>query len=186
MKLLLIFLITISVSFGTTINSSILKIHATIVPKLYLMDYSYREKTKNDMITIALIYTKIDYKNALLLKNKIDYKYSKGLKSYKVRTVVIPYEKVDSCNANIYYTFPSKFENIKKVIRQADENEALTFAYLENDLKYGIMISLNIGKKVKPVLNLDAIRLYNISFRPILLDISSIYGSNINKKENIL
>ncbi len=37
------------------------------------------------------------------------------------------------------------------------------------------MLSLNISKKIKPIVNLNAIRASNITFRPVLLDISKIY-----------
>jgi len=183
MKLFFLLGIAFSLIFATTINGSLLKIHATIVPKLFLMDYSYKEKVNNNSIIIALIYNRVDYKKALLLKNRIEDRYSRGLKSFHIKTKLVLYSDIDGFDANIYYLFPSESEDIRKVLKKADENQALTFSYLENDLKYGVMISLNIGKKVRPILNLDAIRQYKISFRPILLDICNIY---VNNKEDIL
>jgi len=149
------------------------------------MDYQYKEKIDNNSIVIAIIYKNLDYKNALSLKNKIDSKYSDGMKSYKIVVKLTPYNKVENTNANIYYLFPSTHENIKKVIQKANENQAITFSYLNNDLRYGVMVSLKIGNKVKPILNLNAVKLHNISFRPILLNISSIYSKTIsNALEN--
>lgn len=176
---LILFTLTYSL-FGVTINDSLLKIHATLVPKIYLMDYKYKEKIDNNSIVIALVYKDSDYKNALSLKNKIKLKYGGGIKSYKIEVKLIPYSKIDRSDANIYYLFPSTSENIKKVIQKANENQALTFSYLNNDLRYGVMASLKMGNKVKPLLNLDAIKLHNISFRPILLNISSIFSQTSN------
>lgn len=178
MKFLILLLILTSSIFAVTINESLLKIHATLLPKLYLMDYSYAKKIKNNSITMAIMYHKSEYKNALSLKNKIETRYSNGLKSYKIEVQLVLYSNIENSNANIYYLFPTNSKNIKNVVKKANEKKALTFSYLKDDLKYGVMISLVIGIKVKPILNLNAIKVHNISFRPILLNISSIF---INK-----
>jgi len=183
--LILIFLFTSSI-FAVTIKDSLLKIHATLVPKLYLMDHSYKKKIKDDSIKIVITYNNSNYKSALSLKNKIESKYDNGLADYKVTVKLSLYSELTNNDANIYYIFPSSSKNIKNVVKKANENKALTFSYLEDDLKYGVMISLVIGVKVKPILNLNAIKLHNISFRPILLNISNIYrekyiGLNLTK-----
>ncbi|MEA3229139.1 MAG: YfiR/HmsC family protein [Campylobacterota bacterium] len=174
MRYILLLLVTTSM-FGLNINSSLLKVHATLVPKLYLMDYQHKKKIENNSIVIALVSSRLDCKSALLLKNEMNLKYKKGLKSYDLEIKNVLYSDIGDINANIYYLFPTDAKNIRKAIEKADKNRAVTFSYLEDDLKYGVMISLNIGHKVKPILNLDAIRLYDISFRPILLNISSVY-----------
>ena len=179
MKIFIIFIIFTTSLFSVTINDSLLKIHATLVPKLYLMDHAYKEKITNNSITIALLYNQTNYKNALTLKNSIDSKYANGIQSYKIKTQIVPYSKMDKTKANIYYLFPTNRVNIKKVIQKAKSTQSLTFSYLKDDLKYGVMISLNVGNRVKPILNLNAIKLYNISFRPMLLNISSIYSDKI-------
>ncbi|MEA2098790.1 MAG: YfiR/HmsC family protein [Campylobacterota bacterium] len=173
--LILLFFITSSI-FATSINDSLLRVHATLVPKLYLMDHAYIEKIKDNSIVIAIIYNQSDYKSALSLKNKIDSKYHQGLKTYHIETQLLLYSDIQNSDANIYYLFPSKSKNIKTAIKKASKNQALTFSYLKDDLKHGVMISLSIGIKVKPILNLDAIKSHNISFRPILLNISNIYA----------
>jgi hypothetical protein len=161
--------------FALHINESLLKVHATLVPKISLMDYKFSEKLKNNTITIAIMYNKSEYKDAKFLKDKIDTRYQNGIQSYKVKSKLVLYSNVKQAQANVYYLFPTSEHNIIRTIEQAQENSALTFSYLQDDLKYGVMISLNIGNKIKPVLNLEAIKMYNIALRPVLLDISSIY-----------
>ncbi len=180
MKIFILFLIFTIPIFATTLNNSLLKIHATLVPKIYMMDHAYKEKIDDNSIIIALLYNKVNYKDALSLKEKIDIKYVNGIKSYKIKVALISYSKINNFKANIYYLFPTNISNIKKVVKKANANRALTFSYLKNDLKYGVMISLNIENRVKPILNLDAIKLHNISFRPVLLNISTIYSTNSN------
>ena len=52
-----------------------LKIHATLAPKLLLMDYAFKEKTTNNTINIVIAYENNDYKSAQLLKRTIEQKY---------------------------------------------------------------------------------------------------------------
>jgi len=177
--ILLIFLLIQSV-FGLSINESLLKIHAVLVPKIYLMDYDFKEKLKNNSITITILYDSNSYKSAVLLKNKIEAKYHQKIENYTIKTILLPYRKVTNSYANLYYLFPTNTKNIKRVIKQAQRVKALTFSYSKNDLKDGIMLSLEVGKKVKPIINLNAVKTHNITFRPILLKISNIYTKNYN------
>ncbi len=177
------FLIFFAVSlFGSNLNESLLKVHATLVPKIYLMDYDFHKKIINNTITIAIIYKKIDYPSAKELQALMKSRYKKGIKSYKIQPVLVRYADVATAEANIYYLFPSAKKQIQKVIKKASDNNALTFSYKEDDLKYGIMISLSIEKKVKPLLNLEAIKANSIFLRPVLIDISTIYTSNLSSK----
>jgi len=161
--------------FGFNINESLLKVHATLVPKISLMDYQFKDKLKNNAITIAIMYKDSEYKDALSLKKKIDSRYKDGIKSYGVSSKIVPYRDIESTKVNIYYLFPARTADIKRAIKQAKTNSALTFSYLKDDLRHGVMISLNISKKIKPILNLNAIKTNNIAFRPVLIDISNIY-----------
>ncbi len=174
----LFFLLTFSL-FGTTINQSLLKIHATLVPKIYLMDYKFKDKLVDNTITIAILYKKNDYQSAKELQTLMNNKYKKGIKSYRVNPILVSYADVDETQANIYYLFPSDKKQILKVVKKASLDDALTFAYQRDDLRYGVMISLSIAKKVKPLLNLKAIQLHEISLRPILIDISTIFVNDL-------
>ena len=180
MKIFILFFAFSISLFATTISESLLQIHATLMPKVYLMDYSYKEKIDNNSIVIAIAYNKVDYSSAQSLKEKIEAKYRDGIKSYSIDVKLVPYSQVDKNSANIYYLFPTNSKNIKKVIKKANEDNALTFSYLKDDLQHGIMISVSIGNRVKPILNLNAIKLHNISFRPVLLNISKIYSSTLS------
>ncbi len=177
MKYLFLLISLSSLLFSSNIEQSLLKIHATLVPKLLLMDYNFKEKTINNTINIVIAYDEIDYKYVKKLRKDIEHKYPNGLKSYKINIIPIKYSKlgkIDS-NINLYYLFPSKKENIYKLIENANKKQALTFSYQNNDLSYGVMSSVYIGSKVKPLLNLIALKANDITLRPVLLKISKIY-----------
>jgi len=178
MKILLQFILLLSLLptlSGNSINESLLKIHATLIPKIYLMDYKFEDKLKNNTISIAIIYHDNNYKEAQVLKNRIETRYKEGLKSYHVSAQLITYDDLTTASANVFYLLPSTKEDINRAVKQANHYQALTFSYLSEDLKYGVMISLNVEKNVKPILNLEAIKLHKISLRPVLIDISNIY-----------
>jgi len=178
MKYILIILIFVSSVFGISINKSVLKIHATLIPKIYLMDYNFKEKIKNNSINIAILYDMSDYKNAVLIKEQIETKYHNKIESYSIKVVLVSYSNIKNTDANIYYLLPTTTKNIKKTINIAKTNHALTFSYSSTDLKDGVMLSLKIDSKVKPIINLSAVKLNDITFRPILLKISHIYTKN--------
>jgi len=179
MKILLLLLSLISSVFALSINDTLLKVHATLVPKIYLMDYKFQDKLKNNTITIAIMYHGNDYRDAKKLKNLILSRYENGIKSYKVEPKIVNYKEIQRVEANIYYLLPTVSQEIKEVVKKADTNDALTFSYLRDDLKHGVMISLNVSKKIKPLLNLSAIKSHKIVFRPVLIDISTIYNKDL-------
>jgi len=180
MKTVLLLLVLISSSFALTINDSLLKIHATLIPKVYLMDYNFKKKLHNRTITIAILYEKSEYKSAKSLKEKIKFRYPEGINSYKIVSKLVPYREVSNSDANIFYMLPSSKTMIQKSVKHAQKNYALTFAYNKKDLNYGVMVSLNVAKKIRPILNLEAIKLNDIEMRPILIQISQIFTYSLN------
>ena len=139
------------------------------------MDSNFQKKIKNNSIKIAILYDANSYQSALLLKDKIETRYPNKIQDYTIQTVLLPYNKKITYDANLYYLFPTDSKNIQLIINKAKKIKALTFSYLNSDLNNGIMLSLDIGKKVKPIINLNAAKSGEITFRPILLKISKIY-----------
>jgi len=181
MKLLFTLILVYTSTFALTINDSLLKIHATLLPKIYLMDYKYSNKFIDNSIVIAIAYNKREYKNALSLKNKIDTKYHHNIKNHNIKTKIVLYKNIKRTKANIYYLLPAKKRDILNTIETARKNDALTFSYLKDDLKYGVMLSVVIGEKVQPIINIDAIKMEHINLRPILLKISTIYKQSSDR-----
>ena len=184
MKAFFLLLTFVSSIYAFNFNESLLNMHATLLPKIYLMDYDFQKKSANKTITIALLYERGEYKSAQFLEEQILKKYKKGIQSYKLNVKLVNYNDMKNLHANIYYLFPSTKKNALKAVQKASKEDAITFAYAKEDLKYGIMISLDVAKKTKPLLNLEAIKKNNISLRPILIDISSIYGSKTDSLLN--
>jgi hypothetical protein len=156
-----------------------------MLPKIFLMDYAHEQKCERGVLTINLLHEKSHFNNARSLQKMINSKYQNKIGSYTIEVNLIAYEDMQNSSGNIFYMFPSSEKNIKDAIFVAKRNSAITFAYLEDNLRYGAMISINVGVQVKPILNLEAIRANEITFRPLLLDISLIFSS-INRHNNTL
>lgn len=175
MKFILLLLFLTYSLFGININESLLSVHATLVPKIPLMDYKFQEKVPQKTIHIVIFYDKNDYRNAKLFEKKIHAKYDKGIKEYPIKTTLHVYNKKQAPLANLYYLLPSNKKNISNVIKMGAKNSIITFSYSPKDLADGAMISLLIGTKVQPIINLKALKANSITFRPIFLKISTIY-----------
>ncbi len=177
MKTLLTFLLLYITVIAAEINPSLLQIHATLFPKTILMDYNFKKKLYNENIVLALIYDEHDAASAKALKRKIETKYHNTIYNYPLKIVLRSYSDAtkEQLKATSYYLFPSQKKSMTTLINIAAKNHAITFAYKNEDLQYGAMISTEISIRVKPIINIDALKREMISLHPTLLEISKIY-----------
>ena len=177
MKILISIFLFSSFLLSKTIDNTLLDIHATIMPKVLLLEYDIEKKIKDKKIYIMIAYEKNNYNDMKFLRDAIKRKYPNGISGYKIEITLLRYSEYDKCDprANLLYIFPSSSKNINKLIKDYKKCNTVTFAsdkeYLDNDA----MISIDVGKKVKPIINLDAIKKSGISFKPVLLSISKVY-----------
>ena len=182
MKTLLILSLLWLTTFASEINTSLLKVHATLFPKTILMDYNFEKKLYNESIVLALIYDEHNKISAQLLKKKIEAKYQNSIHNYPLKVVLSSYSNAlkKDLKATSYYLFPSHKKNIKALVALAGLEHSITFTYKNKDLEYGAMISTEIAARVKPIINIDALKREAISLRPILLKISKIYYQDVS------
>lgn len=180
MRYLFIFIISAIILFSYTLNDSLIKVHANIAPKLLLMDYEFENKVAQDTVCVLIVYEKDDYIGAKELQKHIEHIYENRLKSYKLFIETATYSELSDYNetVNLFYLFPASKENITLAVNKAKTSQALTFSYMSGDLKNGVMSSVLVGLKVKPILNLRAIEDNKITLRPVLLKISKIYATD--------
>jgi len=177
MKVIISILLLVSFLFSKTLNNSLLDIHATIMPKVLLLEHGVEKKIKDNKINITIAYEDNNYKDMKFLKTSIESKYPKGISGYEIVIDLINYNNFQKCkkNTNILYIFPSSEQNVIYLINAYKECDAITFASIKKYLKFDAMISIDVGKKVKPIVNLNAVKNSGISFKPVLLSISKVY-----------
>jgi len=163
--------------FAVPLKDDLMRIHATLIPKIMMMNYDFNKRLIDNTISIAIIYDNTEQKQeALALKRYLNAKYPGGFQNHKIKIVFLSYNKITFTQKHtLYYFLPTSKSQIKNVVAVAYKNKAFTFAYQEKDLQYGVMISVKISNKVKPILNIDALKATGISMRPILLKVAEIF-----------
>jgi hypothetical protein len=159
------------------LKDDLIRIHATLIPKIMMMDYDFKKRLVNNEIFIAVVYKNAQQKNdALALKRYMKAKYPNGFQNHKISLEFISFKNIHLANKHsLYYILPSSEKEIKDAIDICNKQDALSFSYNFKDLKYGVILSVKITNKVKPVINVDALKKTQITVRPVLLKVAEIY-----------
>ena len=179
-NLFIIFVLFVSVTstlLAEHLKDDLMRIHATLIPKIMMMDYDFKKRLVNNEISIAVVYENIQQKiDALALKRYINAKYPNGFQNHKINLEFISFKNIHLAKKHsLYYILPSSENAIRDVLNTTNKQEALSFSYNNEDLKYGVMLSVKITNKVKPIINVDALKETDVTVRPVLLKVAEIY-----------
>jgi hypothetical protein len=157
-------------------QDALLKIHATLLPKTVLMDYQFEQKLVNNAIVVGILCEKRGRFSAERLAKYILVKYKNGIKDYPVKVKIFYYDNLSgpAMAATIYYFMPAPANCISTALELL-QDERLIFSSDPADLRLGTVISIMVQQRVKPVINIDALRKRNISLRPVIMKISKMY-----------
>lgn len=158
-------------------DDDILNIYSKMLPRFILMS-SQKEKI-TDEIEICILHDSIDDRDAKLLIDKVKSNYPDGINNDKVKLLSTGYNNLHVCkNAQSAFLFNSNDRNIKKAILFLNRKKILTISYNAQLLENGAQISLFIGRKVQPYINMQEILKNNIKLDNILLRVSKIYSKS--------
>ena len=157
-------------------QDALLKIHATLLPKTVLMDYQFEQKLIDNAIVVGVFCEKRGRFSAERLAKYILLKYKNGIKDYPVKVKIFYYDNlpVSAMAATIYYFMPASANCISTTLELL-QDERLIFSSDPADLRLGTIISIMVKQRVKPIINIDALRKRNISLRPVIMKISKMY-----------
>lgn len=173
-RILLFLSIISNMTLLNAYDSDILNIYSKMLPRFVLMS-NKKEKVDKE-IKICILYDKVDERDALLLVKKINTNYPNGIKDDKIKLLMGDYSSLDICkNSQSAFLFNSNEKNIKNAISFLNRQEVLSIAYDAQALENGAQISLFIGRKVQPYINIKEILDNNIVLDNILLRVSKIY-----------
>jgi hypothetical protein len=159
---------------ATTYNDDTLNIFSKISPRLVLMS-SQKEKL-TDEINICILHNEMDKKLSSLLVYKTNHNYPNGIKNYKINFIKSDYSNIQNCqNSQLIFLFNTDERNIQKALEYSKTNKILTISYDQKMLENGVDMSLFLGKKIIPYINIESILKKDISLNNILLRISKIY-----------
>jgi len=175
MRALLILLIIIANLKAYTYENQLMQIYAKISPRLMLMT-SRSIPIEGETIKIAVLYEKGDSNAAGKLVKLIQEAYPQGLKNRSLQIRTVSYTQALSLQEmSLFFLLESDAKTIQPIIDFAKQQQILTVAYDNQLLAKGAIVSLHVGKTVRPYLNIKAARESRITFDHLLMKISKIY-----------
>lgn len=178
-KFISLFLITNTIFYVSTLDASnydndVLNIFSKILPRFIIM--STQKKKIKDNIEICILNDDVDKLTAESLQKKIKKNYPDGIQNYPIHLLNSNYKVLDTCkNSQLIFLFNSNEKDINRALLFAQENTILSMSYDEKLLESGVAISLFIGRKVLPYINMEAIKNNKIELNGMLLRVSKIY-----------
>jgi len=175
----IVLMLNVSALHALSYDDDILNIYSKILPRFIIMS-SIKEKIK-DNVEICILYDDIDALVALSLVDKVKSNYPKGIKKHKINLLTTTYSNITKCeNAQLVFMFNSNEKNINNAVVFSNKQSTLTMSYDAALLENGVEISLFIGRKVLPYINMGAIINNKIELDNLLLRISKIYTGKDN------
>ena len=158
--------------YASEYKTNILDIYAKIVPRLLFMS-STKKYLKED-IPLCIIRDKIDANSADLLIELLQKNYPKGILDMPLHVKVTDFTSYVTCrDSALIFLFNSTQENIAHVVTFAKKQ--IVVSYSEKVLDQGADISLFIGRKLKPYINVKHLNAKGINIEHTLLRVSKIY-----------
>ncbi len=166
--------------YGESIKEEALKIHAILLPKTAMMDYQISKRFVDRAINIAVVFDTPQQRNDIeALERFIAAKFPEGINHHAIHINYVTYDNIATSDRHtLYYLLPASEDKIKQVVRKANTEHALTFSYRISDLESGVMFSVKISNKVQPIINVDALKINDITMRPILIKTSELFFQN--------
>ena len=168
------FIIFTSPLLASQYNDDVLEIFAKLLPRFALMNNQPKKSVSH--LGICILSNDEDKLSALLLKKKI---YTNYPGSVQGRTLVVSNSDIDnlqSCNnSDILFLFNASEDDVIHVVRYSEKQKIMTVSYDASLLQDGVNISLFLGRKILPYINIDSLHKSNINMNNTVLQISKIY-----------
>lgn len=137
---------------------------------------SSQKKQIKENIELCIVNDKIDERIALSLIDKLYDTYPKGLNKHPLKLTNTTYSTIEKCESSqLLFLLSSNDENIEKALRYTHKHTAISMSYDPAYLENGVQVSLFLGRKVTPYLNINELRKNGIDVDNLLIRISKIY-----------
>lgn len=173
LKILIIIKILVLIQielFGVDKNRDILLIHAKIFPKILIF-----KKDIGDSLKFSILSDRESY-NLEFFKESIEKNYAIHLKNREFKVEVINSKMVDkNFESDALYFFEYEKSELNRILDICNRNSIITFAYSKEDLKKGMLISIDIKSKIYPIVNLETLKQTKVSFISQFLSIVKVF-----------
>lgn len=142
---------------------------------------SQKEEIKEN-IELCILHDKIDERIALSLMDKLYDSYPKGINKHLLKLTNTTYSTIEKCQSSqLIFLLSSNEKNIDKAVQYTHKHRAISMSYDPLYLEHGVQVSLFLGRKVTPYLNINELRKNGIDMDNLLIRISKIYLSEGEK-----
>lgn len=161
-------------SYAANYDTDILGIYSKILPRFVLMNESRYKK--DGRVNICLIRNRVDSDSAAVLANDIAKNYPQGLQNKKISIQQTDYLDIKQCkDSDLFFLFNTSDKYLQDALTFANDHNILTVSYDDVMLAKGVEISLFIGRKIVPYINITAVKKNGIQLDYVLFRISKIY-----------
>ena len=172
--LILLTLLHVNSLNAAVYDADVLEIFSKLLPRFIMMS-SQKEKVK-DSVNICIVHNEVDKSSALILKEKIEFNYKNGIKNININIVHADYSDVHPCkNTQLSFIFNTQKDKLSHALEFLNKQKMLTVSYDPLLLQNGVGVSIFLGRRVAPYINMKSINTNKIKLDNLLLRVSKIY-----------
>lgn len=154
----------------------LLKIQANIYPRVMTLDRELEEKNPDGPVTLLVLHALEDLPAAEEIARGVEEKYLGLLDGLPFQVAVLAYRALEpETPASAFYLLSADEADMEKALEIARTRRLLTFSYEEKELERGVCVSSHVGSKIRPYVNVAAIRESGVRIDPTLYRVSKIY-----------
>lgn len=158
---------------GYQYETVLLKTQAKLTPRLLLMTDGVAFEAQN-RFTVCIVREPGEEAVAGTFRDTLLAYYPSGWQYHTMQIVESPYETLEEtcAGSEVLYLLNSSEANVRRAVAFATAKRKLTVSYENSYLSYGVLLSLHVGRSVRPYLNLLQAKRAHIRFDSDLKRIS--------------
>lgn len=176
-KLLVFFILVIPLAlYSESYTTPLLQISSKLFPKILFMEKGTKDRIQSS-INLAIVASPSNQEAARHFSSMLLKQYPDGINDHPIRVSIVSAKEVLEMNNvhGIILMVPPEDNMLKTLIVHTYENKILTFCLDPLLLTKGAIISLYIGKSIKPYLNVSALKESSFTFEYSFIKLSIPY-----------
>lgn len=158
-----------------TYDTTLLQTHAKLAPRLLFLSQGVMFEAPN-RFGICIVHEAGDEKAAQTIESTLIAYYPTGLNYHSMTITRSLYARARTeCIAHeLLFLLDAPDDKIARIIRFASQNKKLTMSYDPRHVDAGALLSVHVGRRVEPILNVAAAKRSGIAFGTSLLQIARV------------
>lgn len=176
-KLLVFFILVIPLAlYSESYTTPLLQISSKLFPKILFMEKGTKDRIQSS-INLVIVASPSNQDAARHFSSMLLKQYPNGITDHPIRVSIVSVkEALEMHNVHgIILMVPPDDTSLKQLIEHTYENKILTFCLDPSLLGRGVVISLYIGKNIKPYLNISVLKESSFTFEYSFIKLSIPY-----------